>query len=206
MRTWSVFVRQHGLAIWAWCLMTMDVHLLVVPERGDSMGLALGNAHGKYAQWVNLHRGLSGHLWANRYYSTALDGEHLWAAVRYVELNPVRAAMVSRAEEYEWSSAVVHCGCAEDRGSGYGGLMAGERPFPGEVGKEGWSGWLARGVDEATLERLRRNTATGRPCGGEDFVTRLERELDRILRPQKVGRRPKAGTDLDPTADLFENL
>ncbi len=89
------------------------------------------------AQWVNQRRGLSGHLWANRYYSTALDGEHLWAAVRYVEINPVRAAMVSRAEGYCWSSAAVHCGRGEDRNSGHGGLLAAERPFPGEVGTEG---------------------------------------------------------------------
>lgn len=76
--------------------------------------------------------------------------------------------------------------------------------FPGEIGKEGWSNWLARGVDEATLERLRRDTATDRPCGGENFVTRLERELDRIFRPQKVGRKPKARADPDFTTNLFD--
>ena len=60
------YSRQHGLAIWAWCLMTNHVHLIVVPETKDSMGLALGNAHGKYAQWVNPRRDLTGHLWEPR--------------------------------------------------------------------------------------------------------------------------------------------
>ncbi len=200
------YCRFHGLSIWSWCLMTNHIHLLVVPERKDSMSLALGNAHGKYAQWVNARHGLSGHLWANRFYSTALDADHLWAAVRYVELNPVRAGMMSRAEEYAWSSAAVHCGKAEDRNSGFGGLLCDSSPFPGRIASAGWADWLAQGLDDRTLERIRRNTATGRPCGDDDFVTRLERDLDRILRPQQAGRKPKGSLDPELTGDLFENL
>lgn len=86
------YCHTHGLHLWAWCLMSNHIHLIAWPEHQHSISRALGNAHGKYAQWFNMQHGLSGHAWANRFYSTPLDDDHLWAAVRYVELNPVRAA------------------------------------------------------------------------------------------------------------------
>jgi putative transposase len=63
------------------------VHLLVVPRRKKAMDLALGRTHMRHARRVNREQGWSGHLWANRFYSTILDEAHLWAAVRYIELN-----------------------------------------------------------------------------------------------------------------------
>lgn len=197
------YANQHELEIWAWYAMTNHVHLVVVPIQSTSMARTLGNAHGKYAQWVNARRRLSGHLWANRYYSTALDDEHLWAAVRYVELNPVRAGMVARAEDYEFSSARFHCGLEGNRNCGYGGLMSSTSRFPGYIGAHNWSDWLMRGLDDQALERLRCNTMTGRPCGNDDFVSQIERKLDRILRPKDSGRRANY-SEPDLTQDLFE--
>src|ERR1700726_4375925 len=54
----------------------------------------------------------SGHVWQDRYYSCPLDESHLWEALRYTELNPVRASMVAKAEGWGWSSAAAHCGSA----------------------------------------------------------------------------------------------
>jgi putative transposase len=196
------YSRANGLEVLSWCLMTNHVHLLVVPSGTSSMAVAVGNAHGKYAQWFNAQHGLSGHLWANRYYSTALDCCHLWAAVRYVELNPVRAQMIGRAEDYLYCSAAFHCGRADNLNAGFGGLVSSNSPFPGEVGQSGWSDWLHQGLEQATLEKLRKNTMTGRPSGSDEFVSQMERELKRILRPQPSGRAAHS-TEADITADLF---
>jgi len=68
-------------------------------------------AHTVYAMRFNTRTQLSGHVWQGRFYSCVLDEAHLWAAVRYVERNPVRAGMVNRAEDHPWSSAPAHC-CA----------------------------------------------------------------------------------------------
>jgi len=106
---------SEGLDIWAWCLMTNHVHLIVVPQREESMARAIGKAHMRYARRVNRAHGWTGHLWANRYHSTALDWDHQWHAVRYVELNPVRARMVLRAQEYEWSSCRDHAGSGDSK-------------------------------------------------------------------------------------------
>lgn len=104
------YASQYGLALWSYCLMTNHVHLLVNPAAESSMAMAVGRAHMRYARWLNRKRGWSGHLWANRYYSTVLDESHLWSAARYIEANPLRAGMVDRAEDYPWSSCVVHSG------------------------------------------------------------------------------------------------
>jgi putative transposase len=177
------YAERYGLEVWSYCLMTNHVHLLVVAHASDSLATAIGRTHGRFAQWQNMRNGWSGHLWANRFYSTPLDDEHLWAAVKYVELNPVRARLVDRAEDYPWSSARCHARYQPDE------LLAPARPFPGKV--ENWSDWLATEPRQRHIKALRKNTSTGRPTGSDGFVTRLEASLARILRPQKRGRKPR---------------
>ena len=68
----------------------------------------------RYAQRINRARGWKGHVWQGRFFSSPLDEAYLWAAMRYVERNPVRAKMVRKAENYRWSSAAAHCRVRED--------------------------------------------------------------------------------------------
>ena len=187
-----------GLRVFSYCLMTNHVHLIVVPQREDSMALALGRAHMQHARRVNRDQGWCGHLWANRFYSSPLDWDHLWQAVRYVELNPVRAGMAARAEDYAWSSCREHGGLCEETG-----LLDSGGPFPGHVGAQGWCAWINSGVDPAFAERIRRDTMSGRPCGGRDFVKDLELRLGRILESPQMGRPRKAVTPEALMEDLF---
>ena len=115
------------MAVWAYCLMDNHVHVLAVGLEKHSIPRALGNAHREHSCRINMERSVTGHLWANRYFSTALDEPHLWAAVRYVELNPVRANIVTDPTDYRWSSARAHAGLVKD------GLLDPERPFPGPI-------------------------------------------------------------------------
>lgn len=185
-RRWlAEYAETYDLEVWAYCLMTNHVHLIVVGQQVHSMASAIGRTHMRLARWVNHSQGWSGHLWANRYHSTPLDDTHLWRAVRYVETNPVRARIVDRAEDYPWSSAQAHCHGLDDP------LLADSRPFPGPI--TNWRAWLAEGIDPDHAEFLRKRTSTGRPCGSEAFTTDLEQRLDRRLRPRKQGPKPGAG-------------
>jgi len=83
---------KHGLKIWAYCLMTNHVHLIAVPQKRDSLERVMRPLHTRYAQYINRKNRWSGHLWQGRFFSSALDERYLWAAIRYVEGNPVRAA------------------------------------------------------------------------------------------------------------------
>src|SRR5439155_17620732 len=90
------------------CLMPNPVHLIAVPLTSDGLQRAIGEAHRRYTLEINVPRGWRGHLWQGRFSSFVMDDRYTLAAARYVELNPVRAQLVSRAEEYPWSSAQAH--------------------------------------------------------------------------------------------------
>ena len=131
----------------------------------------------------NLQHHLSGHLWQGRFFSCVLDDEHLWAAVRYVEQNPVRAGLVEKAEDYEGSSAAARCGLKTD------GLLSSSFSPEGRI--VNWREWLT-GEEALQSQTIRRHTHTGRPCGSTSFVEDLEREFHRSLRPGKRGRKSRA--------------
>ena len=94
--------------------MTNHIHLVAVPMTEDSLQRALKPLHMRYAQRINRSHDWKGHLWQGRYFSSTLDETYLWAAIRYVERNPVRARMVRKAENYSWSSAQAHCRHRQD--------------------------------------------------------------------------------------------
>ena len=77
-----------GVRILAYCLMSNHIHLVAVPENEGSLAICMQRVHGRYAQYLNARRQRAGHLWQNRYFSCPLDEQHLWTALRYVELNP----------------------------------------------------------------------------------------------------------------------
>ena len=185
LRYLRAYSGKRGLTVWAYCLMTNHVHLVAVPEREASLGETLRDAHTVYAMHFNGRTKLSGHVWQGRFYSCTLDDAHLWAAVRYAELNPVRAGMVARAEDYPWSSAAAHCGLRNDPVLTPGLPMLEAIPD--------WSAWLHAPLegDDSTFQTLRRHTHSGRPCGSAAFVERLEQLIGRRLRPKPRG--PKQG-------------
>ena len=96
---------QHGCAIHAYCLMTNHIHLLLTPARADSLGGLMKALCQRYVQYVNYTYEHTGTLWEGRYRSGMMKDEaHVLCCYRYIELNPVRAGMVDRPEQYRWSS------------------------------------------------------------------------------------------------------
>ncbi|SRR5579871_2114117 len=181
------------LSMLGYCLMSNHVHLLAVPRKRDSLARALKQTHGRYATYWNATHRSSGHVWQGRFYSCPLDENHLWMALRYVELNPVRAAMVGRAELWPWSSAKAHCG---DEGESVGLETSG---WNRRWSKESWKEYLASGERQAELAAIRECTHTGRPLGAESFVRTLEATTQRRLTAQKGGR-PKVSEERRQTS------
>jgi len=159
------------------------MHLVVVPRTEASLAAALKPLHMRYAQHVNRTQGLGGRLWQGRFFSCPLDEEHLRAAVRYVERNPVRAGVVRRAEVYRWSSAAAHCGLRVD------GVLSDPCDLTSDLTPEQWRQWLPQPweAEDEMIARLRQCTRTGRSAGGARFLARLEALVGRVLRPRKVG-------------------
>jgi len=175
------------LRILGYCLMPNHIHAIVVPETQLSMDQGLGRAHNAYSRYLNRSRRRSGHLWQNRFYSAPLDRSHLTAALRYVDLNPVRARLADEALDYRWSSAEAHV-----RGRDPFGLV--DANLWREIWRDGdWLEMLrpARGADEDWAKRLRAATIAGKPFGNQDFVENLERQTGQELSLRGPGRPPK---------------
>ena len=179
----------HRLSLLGYCLMSNHVHLIVIPRQMDSLAAALKNTHGRYAVYWNAQHKSSGHVWQGRFYSCPLDLPHLWAALRYVELNPLRAGLAATPESYTCSSAAAHCGAADADAS-----------LEMEMWNECWTAaaWrkhLAAGTSEEEMETIRQSTHTGRPLGSVEFIEQLSRKSGRNLAPHKGGRPRKPPTE-----------
>lgn len=163
----------------AYVLMPNHVHLVLVPKDEDGLRKVLSATHRAYAGMLNARRKKTGHFWQGRFGCVVMDGAHAEAALRYVVTNPVRAKLVKKPEDWAWSSARALLKGREDGltdtaavTSKYGDirLLLGETP------------------EQEMLEiALRRAETIGRPLGSTAFLDKLERNLDRILKPAKRG-------------------
>jgi len=172
------FGDKFGIKYWAYCLMYNHVHLIAVPETEESLARGIGEAHRKYTRKINLHEGWKGYLWQGRFASYPLDQRYLYAAVRYVERNPVRAGLVRKAEEYPWSSAKAHVLGQRDL------LLS--KSFLSEEIKD-WLSFLQVEDSGQDVEHFKRHARTGRPLCDETFLTKLEMMTGRTLRKKKPG-------------------
>jgi len=154
------FGKRYGVEFWGYCLMSNHVHLLAVPRTERSLALGIGWAHHYYTRRINFREDWRGYLWQGRFHSCPLDDKRAAQALRYVELNPVRAGLVQRAEQWPWSSARAHA-----QGEAYALLTA--API---VAREEWCAFLTQGEAEEEVARLRACTRRGRPCGDRAFV------------------------------------
>ena len=171
--------------ILAYCLMPNHVHFVVVPHSEGVLSRFFCEVHKRYARRTNQMLYWKGHLWQQRFFSVVMDEGHALAAMRYVELNPVRAGLVRHAGDWKWSSARANLGMASD-------LLVGRRATGALVSN--WAEYLDDPVPEVELETIRNQTKTGRPDGDSGFIARLEEQTGRQVRRRKRGRQWKKGS------------
>ena len=168
--------------IWSYCLMPNHVHLIAVPETEDGLRRAIGEAHRRYTRYINFQKGWKGHLWQGRFGSFPMDEQYLVTTARYIELNPVKAEIVKRPEEYQWSSARAHLDGEDD-------ILVKVEPLLEIV--PDWQELLKSDLSEEEYKTLRQHERTGRPLGKDGFVSQVEKLTGRILRKQKPGPKKK---------------
>jgi putative transposase len=173
------YCRKAGTAIWAWCLMPNHVHLILVPSHEDGLRAALGEAHRRYTSAINAREDWRGHLWQSRFASFPMDEKHLIACARYVELNPVRAGLAKRPEEWRWSSARAHLGLGADGVTDAAPLL--ER-IPD------WGALLDGGLEESARDAIRARERSGHALGDDAFLDRLAAATGRSTTPKPRGR------------------
>jgi putative transposase len=114
LELWDECSQRYGVAIHAYCLMTNHVHFLVTPGDRDSVSLATKVIGSRYAHYFNKTYKRTGTLWEGRHKSSLVQSERYYLMCsRYIELNPVVANMVSKPEQYNWSSYMCNAWGAE---------------------------------------------------------------------------------------------
>ncbi len=176
----ALYCRKHTTQCLAWCLMDNHVHLILKPATADGLRATLAGAHTTYAQRINRLQQSYGHLFQGRYYSYPMNETHLWIAARYVELNPVRAGLVERAEDWHWSSARAHVSRLDDGLTDIAGL--GDHVA-------NWSAMLAQGLEAADEadDHIDKYLARGLPLGSPEWRATVAAEQGISLEARKRG-------------------
>ncbi len=173
----SCFLKD--VEIWSYCLMPNHVHLIATPKREDGLRRAIGDAHRRYTLAINGRHEWRGHLWQGRFASFPMDERHLLAAARYIEMNPVKAGIARRPEDYPWSSARAHLSGRDD-------ALVKVAPLLGFVGD--WRCFLKEGLPKSAARTIEEHERTGRPLGDDAFLDKIERLAGRSMRPRRPGR------------------
>jgi putative transposase len=175
----------------AYCLMPTHWHFVLWPERDDQLT--------KLLRWLTLTHSVrwqahyhctgSGHVYQNRFKAFPIqEDEHLYAVIRYVERNPLRAGLVQRAEDWPWSSL--------------GARQAGKpcaawlHPWPVPMPRD-WLGWVNEAQTAAELAAVRCSVVRGRPFGSAEWQASVVQQLglQATVRPRGRPRKRR------PTAD-----
>jgi putative transposase len=180
--------RAYGVALHAYVLMTNHVHLLVTPQEATGISRVMQSVGRRYVQLVNHRQGRCGTLWESRHKASLVDAEsYLLTCYRYIELNPVKAGLVSHPADYPWSS--------------YGHNAQGEiqeRLTPHEVYQrlarsEASRQWryrelFSQPIADADVRAIRNAAHFSMPLGNEEFKGRIECALGRRIGQAARGR------------------
>ena len=177
-----------SVAIHAYVLMGNHVHLLVSAAEAGAVSAALRRLGQCYVQGFNRRHRRTGPLWEGRFRSCLVDSDsYVLAVYRYIELNPLRAALVDAPERYRWSSVHGNLALTIDPvltpHASFAALAAGPAERAGAYRQ-----WLMAGTDAAELTAIRRHLAQERALGSLRFQRMVEETLGRPVALRSRGR------------------
>ncbi|AXQ31163.1 transposase [Solimonas sp. K1W22B-7] len=182
--------------IHAYVLMTNHVHLLMTPDKVDSISRVLQSVGRRYVQYVNTSYRRSGTLWEGRHKASLIDSEHyLMSCYRYIELNPVRAGIVKRPGDYPWSSYGANAHGREDA------LTQAHDVYEAlgrsaEARQGAYRDLFRQQVDPDSIRDLRTAINLCVPVGSDRFKAQVERRLK-----QRISYLPRGRPRKDPSSE-----
>jgi len=185
----------HGLAIHAYVLMPNHVHLLATPAEDAAFARLMQSLGRRYVRSFNARHRRTGTLWEGRYRSTVIESErYLLACMRYIELNPVRAGLVSEPADYRWSSHGHNVGLRID------GLVTehalywalGNTPFERQIA---YRRLFQESQADGEIDALREATQHGWALGRSEFVGFVAQSTGRRVTRLRPGRPRRRTSD-----------
>ncbi|MFA5631541.1 MAG: transposase [Porticoccaceae bacterium] len=195
LELWREVSCRYGVDVHAYCLMTNHVHFLATPGRMESLSNTLKVVGSRYAQYMNLKYKRTGTLWEGRHKASLVQSEnYLLICYRYIELNPVRAGMVNRPEEYRWSSYGVN-------GWGDASWLTPHEEYL-RLGREkeerafAYRELFKYQLSDEDLHAIRKSAHYSQPLGDDRFCQQIERKYGIKVGHMKRGR-PRKSDDRD---------
>ena len=190
LREWK---DTYGCRIYAYCLMTNHVHLIVDPGEDErNLACLMKRVAGRHTRYVNRLERRTGSLWEGRFKSSPIStDEYLLACCRYVELNPVRTGIVADPADYRWSSYGVKIGNRKEELLDYDPCYLGLADSE-EKRAESYAAWVKETIAAEEWELIRKSLQRGQLTGSPRFVDEIEKKIERRVefrgpgRPRKV--------------------
>ena len=189
-------LRECGCRLHAYALMTNHVHLLLTPKKAAEVPRLIISLGRRYVQYINTTYRRTGTLWDSRYKSSVIQADtYLLACMRYIELNPVRAAMVDDPAHYRWTSY-------RSNGLGQADALLAPHPLYLALGatdaarRAAYRALFRHQLDAAAIDDIRLALNQGQPLGNARFLARIER-----MTGQRREARPRGRPRLEPAAD-----
>jgi len=179
---------KNGVAIHAYVLMTNHTHLLVTPTQEHSVTHMMQDLGRKYVRYINKIYQRSGSLWEGRFKASLVDSEkYLLTCMRYIEMNPVRAEMVSHPSEYRWSSYHANA-CGKEN------ILINPHPIYTSLAKtetqrqHDYRALFENTLDIEDVHEIREALNQELVLGREDFKDKIQMMTKRQTRAGKSGR------------------
>jgi putative transposase len=189
LRTLAECRETFRFQLYAYCLMSNHVHLVLNPGPDPSVisGL-MKRLAGRHARRLNLRNSWSGSLWESRFKCSPIETDrYLLTCGRYVDMNPVRAGIVSLPEAYEWSSYRARAGltdCSWLDSDPAIETLAGTVPRQ----RECYRNLVRQSIDGEDLELIRGALQRNQLTGSSDFVDRVHRRTGAFVPNRSRGR------------------
>jgi putative transposase len=179
---------QFDVAIHAYVLMSNHFHLLATPQTVDGLPKMMQAVGRTYVRYFNRLQQRTGTLWEGRYKSTVIQTDrYLLTCMAYIDLNPVRAGLVSTPQDYPWSSHLHYLGLRADRLITAHALIweLGNTPFAREAA---YAEMVQSGINSVQQAALTQATLRGWALGEPDFVADLQKRTERRVAKTRAGR------------------
>lgn len=180
--------RKQHVAVHGYVLMTNHFHLLATPDTLEGIPQMMQSVGRRYVRHYNLRHARTGTLWEGRYKSTLIQAErHLLNCMVYMDLNPVRAAMVADPADYAWSSHQHFIGRRADK-------LISPHPLYWELGntpfarEKAYSEMVRSGISEEERQALTDSAMRGWALGEPGYVSDLQRRTQRRVVRAQAGR------------------
>jgi putative transposase len=180
--------REFKVAVHAYVLMPDHMHLLASPATADGLAHMMQRVGRFYVPWYNAKYQRSGSLFQGRFKTSLIDAErYFMLCSRYIETNPVRSQLVSKAHDYPWSSYPHHAGVRPDPVITDHALYwaLGNTPFQREAAYIALSEPSLSAAEMALVDAA---VLKGWPLGSDPFKAELQKRAKRQVLPAKRGR------------------